>query len=452
MVKVTPPERPIGVVVVALVVAELILFDSVSAQSTAPNFSPIVQLRHWTTLPAEQNAALAFLQVAQAWVEPAKRMASPKLPEDLHRPNAPVSDDDLPKIHEWLDYWQDELNQLDAISGIRQFDWGDPPPSPFVLHREDPRFQLGAAFASNLLRFDALFAARDDDPQRAWQRIEQLWLLSDAVYRWPEQGARGYSRVNVDRPMCTTLAIIAGNVRFLQFARSDRDQLLRASRRLVDDAEARERFRIMIQCERAILADTQRAMATGQLQGIKVDQLDPWNSLSARILSEGAREQLPTLPKVLDTYASLEQPGEPLVRAHRDAVWRERIQSALQSDPRAHALAGSIGPILATEFDFALELLAYRRLAGTALAIAVYRADHDGQWPQSLEQLVPQYLPEVPQDPLSIAAVPIQYRAAPRPLIWSTGRDGKNHSGRQSSDDMPASVRRDQTDLVFPLN
>ena len=42
--------------------------------------------------------------------------------------------------------------------------------------------------------------------------------------------------------------------------------------------------------------------------------------------------------------------------------------------------------------------LGERRAAATALACQVYRADH-GQWPQRLDQLVPEFLPAVPRDP-----------------------------------------------------
>ncbi len=50
-----------------------------------------------------------------------------------------------------------------------------------------------------------------------------------------------------------------------------------------------------------------------------------------------------------------------------------------------------------------------RLMAGTALAIRLFRVDHDGQWPQSLKDLVPAYLPSVPMDLLSPDGSALEY-------------------------------------------
>lgn len=72
-----------------------------------------------------------------------------------------------------------------------------------------------------------------------------------------------------------------------------------------------------------------------------------------------------------------------------------------------------------------------RRLAATSLAIAWYRADHDDQWPESLEALVPQYLPDVPRDAVA-ANAPLRYDAARR-ILWSVGTDGLDDGGDATS-------------------
>jgi hypothetical protein len=43
--------------------------------------------------------------------------------------------------------------------------------------------------------------------------------------------------------------------------------------------------------------------------------------------------------------------------------------------------------------------LCERRMAAVALSIRLYRADHNGQLPKSLDELVPTYLPKLPADP-----------------------------------------------------
>ncbi len=67
------------------------------------------------------------------------------------------------------------------------------------------------------------------------------------------------------------------------------------------------------------------------------------------------------------------------------------------------------------------------------LALRAYRAEHDGRWPGSLEELVRAgYLSRVPADPFAPAFdVPLRY--APRtdgaPLLYSIGPDGKDDGG-----------------------
>jgi hypothetical protein len=71
-------------------------------------------------------------------------------------------------------------------------------------------------------------------------------------------------------------------------------------------------------------------------------------------------------------------------------------------------------------------------LAAASLAIQLYRADHAGAFPPSLDALVPAYLPHAPLDPMSPEGNPIRYviargalpGGADRPLVYSVGPDG----------------------------
>jgi hypothetical protein len=53
--------------------------------------------------------------------------------------------------------------------------------------------------------------------------------------------------------------------------------------------------------------------------------------------------------------------------------------------------------------------LAERRMAAVALAVRLYRADHAGRWPESLDELVPAYLPLAPIDPFAAGGRPLHY-------------------------------------------
>jgi len=67
-------------------------------------------------------------------------------------------------------------------------------------------------------------------------------------------------------------------------------------------------------------------------------------------------------------------------------------------------------------------------LLGT-LALCGYRREHD-QFPAALSDLVPEYLPTVPQDPFSGKPL-VYHRTATGYLLYSIGPDGKDDGGRR---------------------
>jgi len=75
---------------------------------------------------------------------------------------------------------------------------------------------------------------------------------------------------------------------------------------------------------------------------------------------------------------------------------------------------------------------AYLDLARTALAIERYRLA-TGKVPERLEELIPQYLREVPVDPFD--GSPIRYRRADRGyLLYSIDLDGQDNTGREKTE------------------
>jgi hypothetical protein len=92
------------------------------------------------------------------------------------------------------------------------------------------------------------------------------------------------------------------------------------------------------------------------------------------------------------------------------------------------AMGGGINRVI----DYDMQARAERRLAAALLAAQLYRADHVGQVPPTLEALVPKYLPKLPVDPFAAGGQPLRYvlvhGALPgggdRALVYSTGGDG----------------------------
>jgi hypothetical protein len=97
------------------------------------------------------------------------------------------------------------------------------------------------------------------------------------------------------------------------------------------------------------------------------------------------------------------------------------------------------------------QMLAVRRMAATALAIRLYEVDH-GRRPESLDELVPDYLSAVPLDPLAEGNRPIGYLPnAEHAILYSVGENGIGNGGRYEIDDY-GNVDRRKLDWPFFLD
>ncbi len=100
-------------------------------------------------------------------------------------------------------------------------------------------------------------------------------------------------------------------------------------------------------------------------------------------------------------------------------------------DPRGLARLGSrlLLPSLGGAVDLQFRHLAHRRLAATAIALRLYELEH-GKAVESLDVLVPEYLSEIPRDPLTDdgALIRLVSDASGRRL-YSVGRDGVDQGG-----------------------
>ncbi len=96
-------------------------------------------------------------------------------------------------------------------------------------------------------------------------------------------------------------------------------------------------------------------------------------------------------------------------------------------------------------FELYFRLLARRRVAGTAVAIRLYEVDH-GQRPESLAELVPDYLPHMLEDPFTEDGQALRYLPnAAHPVVYSIDANRVDDGGRA------ANQRRDG-DIAFFLD
>jgi len=132
-----------------------------------------------------------------------------------------------------------------------------------------------------------------------------------------------------------------------------------------------------------------------------------------------ARNRLPAIPA---PAMSLFWPGTPTTRsAKRQPIDFPRLLS--------QDFGGGLASGRAVEQNWRVAM--ERRLAAVGLAVQLYRAEH-GRWPASMDELVPKYLPRVPQDPMAIDGSGVRYMlvrgglpgAEDRPIAYSAGADG----------------------------
>jgi hypothetical protein len=106
---------------------------------------------------------------------------------------------------------------------------------------------------------------------------------------------------------------------------------------------------------------------------------------------------------------------------------RTALQGQTPATNPAHIIGAAVTPSLdrAIETDFRLEEEC--SVTAVSLAVRLYRVDHAGALPQTLEALVPKYLSQVPVDPLAAGNKQLGYRVLDggrRAIVYSVGEDG----------------------------
>lgn len=174
---------------------------------------------------------------------------------------------------------------------------------------------------------------------------------------------------------------------------------------------------------------------------------------AARGVMAGIRDQLAR--KLMDWDAMLQAANaqhDAWAAAARQPTWAAR-QAALAAvaPAKSPAHGGRFSPARAKSLEVARLLLSLSHsptqrifaahetalqtegLAQTAFALALYRAEH-GQYPERLEELVPQYAAAVPRD--RFIGGPLHYRrVGPGYLLYSVGENGNDDGGRRADDD-----------------
>ena len=142
-----------------------------------------------------------------------------------------------------------------------------------------------------------------------------------------------------------------------------------------------------------------------------------------------SREKQFALIKLFEQRDANREPFSAVVersdRWHAEQLgWIYRLETSLLPEPQDRPLVRALE-------DNHVRIPLFDRMLAIDLACRVYRADR-GQWPQTLDALVPQYLSRIPEDPLS--GKPFVYRPSePEFTLYSIGADGVDEKGATTS-------------------
>jgi hypothetical protein len=108
-------------------------------------------------------------------------------------------------------------------------------------------------------------------------------------------------------------------------------------------------------------------------------------------------------------------------------IWNVRIIT--NADEKGFLISPSLLPSLAKVPEKSAIGLAELRVAQSVLAVERYRLAHNNSLPNSLADLVPQYLPAVPLDPFD--GKPLRFKTIPKRgyLVYSIGKDRDDDGG-----------------------
>jgi hypothetical protein len=359
------------------------------------------------TLPSEQNGFLvmdaALQKLPPSWTErplpnpaPGDERVSqstsssgPSLPDRIW--NLPLNQT-LPEalVTELLAEWRSLDVPLAEARRLIDFPQGRAPLTLALDPKDTPLPQIDQLQRiALLLRLDALAQIENKNPDAA---LNALCALLNAAHSF------------VDEP---TVLLYLVRTRVLQNALGTAERVLargepskdrlEAFARLLDrdDAEADASLRAGLRGDRALFVCEVERLADGTIPPIEKSfygRCREW-LITRPLAAENRAPSLQLLTQLVNAVG-LPRPQREQALADLEA---ERKRLAAQPTTK---LAAQLCPPGAIVFDAHDRCVAAVRCARAALAAELFRREH-GQWPQSLGDLVPAYLPAVPLDPFT---------------------------------------------------
>ena len=331
------------------------------------------------------------------------------------------------------------LNEAAQSSGRVQF------PGKWSRFQGSPVFQYisNCRIASRLLQLDAYVAAHRGDPKRAAEAILAMFALS---------------RLCLDEEAGTDTVTLTLGLAFESLASGVVEQLVP---RVSFEESQLSRFQGAL-APRQEDRNLYRAVLTKRVEGIVLFQnwYASWQDFQVSKQVGGRSDTTEATWTVwwscwrrrdflefLNRMRVLAEAGkQPLPEAIRQARVVYREVEALRSEGRLANVRFFLTPRLVkyglSAFSATATWTARRRAAYAGIAVERFRI-RNGKLPQSLQELVPEFLPKVPDDPYN--GGPLRYVIEEKGyVVYSVGRDGKDDGGKGRSTRGP--------DLVFRVS
>jgi len=308
------------------------------------------------------------------------------------------------------------LAMIDQADGRQGADWKIKMTSP-VLRTLLPALN-GARQSANLLQLAALSAHHAGRHDEVVHRLTQITMLArhvDAGHSFlvGHLVAIGIARIATQTitDILPTLNIAPASVAAPPEGYASRAQVNALIAALLDPRTLENGWQQCALAERMAGLDSVNCLIDGRL---RMQDLfgDPRQKNATSMPTPPPAELLDDLRGMLDFHTALVA-----------ATKLDRLPEFRAAAPSPAGVPRSqLGQGLLPSYDRAASVhfagLTELRLAATALALRAYAADHNGALPAALNELVPQYLPALPDDPLVAAPATILYRDG---MVYSAG-------------------------------
>lgn len=400
-------------------------------------------------LPDDQNAALA-LQKAMDKLNTTAEF------DQITRDNVALS-------QLTLEEWQTLAGSIDAnaesLDLIRQsslksgFDWGIRMPSP-IVNMQLPHLARLRELA-RILRYAGAWQHRNGNDEEAVRLISEIFSLAETAEEPPTLISH-FVTVASSSLSASAIEYVAWDLAVSGPPAATRDQVRALVAKLLDEGSLQGGLRRAMRAERAIQLDYVLGIVEARHTYPGLSALGggfaPW----IRVLDYSIKplfelDGVHMLKEMNEVLRAIEEPNWPAANAIIGSLDGQSARPL--SGPRfiKRAISSIMVPSLTRAVAWHYRALAERRMAAIALAIRLYELDH-GRRPRQLSELVPDYLPAVPLDPMADDGRVISYLPeAKPPILYSVGENGVDDGGTFEFDSK-GRIDASRADLLFFLD